>query len=211
MSQAAAPAAKPARSARKERTRRQLLQAAMELVAEKGFASVSVMEISERAGLSTGAIYSNFRSKEALLLELIDWRMAELVGGPTYAPPGSPPGSAAGNLVDDAVRAARFVDTPESRQLMLLQIELFVLALRDASLRTELASQEAALAADLAQVVAQAGRISKPRPAPPPEQIAEAIMACTQGLQQHRLLSPALVPDEVFAWVVQSLLAAARH
>jgi len=208
----AAPGPRGARSARKERTRRLLLQAAMELVAEKGFANVSVMEIAERAGVTTGAIYSNFRSKEALLLELVDWRMDELMGSPAdYPPAGDAAKPAADHLVDVAVQAARFVDTPESRQLLVLQVELFLLALRDASLRADLAAQEAALAADLSRVLDQVGSIPRPQPTPTPEQVAEALMACIQGLQQHRLLSPTLVPDELFAWVVRALLAAARH
>ena len=209
---APAGAAKPARSAKKAQNRRKLLQAAQSLVAEKGFRSVSVMEIAERAGLSTGAIYSNFRSKEALLLELIDWRMADLVGDPTaYPPPGKPKQPAIDYLVDIAVQAGRFVDTPESRQLLVLQVELFLLALRDTVLRTDLAAQEATVAADLARVLDQVGRIPVPKPAPNPEQLAEILMACLQGMQQHRLLSPALVPDELFAWVVRALLSAAHH
>ena len=200
------------RSAKKQRTRRQLLRAAQELVAEKGFAGVSVADIADRAGLSTGAIYSNFRSKEALLLELIEQRSNELMGDPAAFPPQDQPGKPAiDHFVDMAVQAARFADTPESRQLMVLQVELFLLAVRDAALRADLAAQEATIAADLAQVLDQVGHIPTPQPPPSSQQLAEAVMACIQGLQQHRLLSPALVPDELFAWTVRALLSAARH
>ena len=42
--------------------------------ARKGFAGASVEEIAESAGYSTGALYSNFESKEQLFLELLSAR-----------------------------------------------------------------------------------------------------------------------------------------
>ena len=200
------------RSEKKERTRRQLLQAAAALAAEKGFANVSVAEIAARAGLSTGAIYSNFRSKEALLLELVEWRVAELMGEPAaYPPPGNPDQPAADYLVDVAVQAGRFTDTPESRQLMVLQVELFLLAVRDPAILADIAAQERVLTAELAGIVDKVGRISAPRPAPDSKQLAEVLFACIQGMQQHRLMLPDVVSDELFAWAVRALLYAARH
>lgn len=50
-----------------EETREQLLAAAMELLGERGVGGVRVSEVAERAGLSTGAIYSQFGSKAELL------------------------------------------------------------------------------------------------------------------------------------------------
>ena len=200
------------RSEKKERTRRQLLQAAAALAAEKGFANVSVAEIAGRAGLSTGAIYSNFRSKEALLLELVEWRVAELMGNPTaYPPPDDPDQPAADYLVDVAVQAGRFADTPESRQLMVLQVELFLLAVRDPAILADMAAQERVLTAELARIVDKVGRISAPRPTPDSQQLAEVLFACIQGMQQHRLMVPDMVSDELFAWAVRALLYAARH
>jgi len=55
-----------------ERTRRRLLDVAVEVFMEKGFARASVEEIAERAGYSKGAVYSNFASKEDLALAVLD-------------------------------------------------------------------------------------------------------------------------------------------
>src|ERR1700734_303074 len=49
-----------------------LLDAAMELFAEKGFGATSIPEICARAGLTKGAFYSNFANKDALFLALLD-------------------------------------------------------------------------------------------------------------------------------------------
>jgi AcrR family transcriptional regulator len=62
--------------------RSRLLAAAVEVVLERGLASARVHEIARRAGLTTGAVYSHFESKTALLTEAIDGegdvRLAEL-------------------------------------------------------------------------------------------------------------------------------------
>src|SRR4051812_34133548 len=57
---------------KRERTRAALVDATLALVAEKGFAAASLDEIATRAGMTKGAIYSNFRSKGELLLAAID-------------------------------------------------------------------------------------------------------------------------------------------
>src|ERR1035438_2954546 len=62
------------RAETRARTREQLLDAAAFVFARKGFAGASVEEIAESAGYSTGALYSNFESKEQLFLELLSAR-----------------------------------------------------------------------------------------------------------------------------------------
>jgi AcrR family transcriptional regulator len=54
-------------SPKRQRTRAKLIEAALAIVAERGFAAVSLNEVARRAGLSKGSIYSNFRGKGALL------------------------------------------------------------------------------------------------------------------------------------------------
>jgi AcrR family transcriptional regulator len=56
---------------KRARTRAALTAAALEVAAEKGFAEASLDEIAARAGMTKGAIYSNFRSKAELMLEAI--------------------------------------------------------------------------------------------------------------------------------------------
>ena len=41
------------------------------MIAERGFHEASLQEIASRAGLTTGAVYSNFRNKEDLFLAVI--------------------------------------------------------------------------------------------------------------------------------------------
>ena len=69
------PAASEPRPTRKRReTVRRLIEAANAVVAEKGFQRASLEEIAARAGLTKGAIYSNFESKEHLFWALVGSR-----------------------------------------------------------------------------------------------------------------------------------------
>src|SRR5208337_3020320 len=58
----------------KEVTRTRLVEAAERLFIRKGFDDASVDEISEMAGYSRGAFYSNFDNKEQVFLAVIDRR-----------------------------------------------------------------------------------------------------------------------------------------
>lgn len=52
-------------------TRRMLLDATLELLGERGVRGLRVSEVAERAGLTTGAIYSQFSSKADLLIAAV--------------------------------------------------------------------------------------------------------------------------------------------
>jgi AcrR family transcriptional regulator len=57
------------------KTREELLDAAARVFARRGFHGTSVEAVSEEAGFSTGALYSNFTGKEELFLTLYDERI----------------------------------------------------------------------------------------------------------------------------------------
>jgi AcrR family transcriptional regulator len=58
---------KPGLSRKRERTRSALIEATLAIIAERGFAAVSLNEVAARAGVTKGSIYSNFRGKGDLL------------------------------------------------------------------------------------------------------------------------------------------------
>ena len=64
-------------SARRTRTRRRLMAAALTVFAERGVIGASVEEICEAADFTRGAFYSNFADKDALVLALIEQGVAE--------------------------------------------------------------------------------------------------------------------------------------
>jgi AcrR family transcriptional regulator len=56
---------------KKSRSRTRLVEAAADAIAEKGFQRTSLDDIAARAGMTKGAIYSNFKSKEDLFLAVM--------------------------------------------------------------------------------------------------------------------------------------------
>lgn len=60
-----------------ETTRERLLDAAIAVFCEKGYDGAGVQEIARRAGLTTGAIYANFKGKADLLFSAIHTRSAD--------------------------------------------------------------------------------------------------------------------------------------
>ena len=108
-----------------ETTRQRLLDAAGSVFSERGYDGAGVQEIARRAGLTTGAIYANFRGKADLLLEAIHDRttdelddlLAHLAGsaGALMAELGShlldrEPDSPGGLLIEAFVAASRDPD-----------------------------------------------------------------------------------------------------
>jgi TetR/AcrR family transcriptional regulator, transcriptional repressor of aconitase len=63
----------------KEVTRMRLIEAAERLFIRRGFDNASVEEISEAAGYSRGAFYSNFDGKEQVFLAVIDRRRPKAI------------------------------------------------------------------------------------------------------------------------------------
>jgi AcrR family transcriptional regulator len=66
-----------------------LLRAAEEVFAERGLAAAHVEEIAKRAGLSKGAFYLHFESKETALKQIVESFLARF--GTFFAPPGEYP------------------------------------------------------------------------------------------------------------------------
>jgi AcrR family transcriptional regulator len=61
------------------KTTARLLEAALATFADRGFHGASIEEICERAGLTRGAFYSNFRNKEGLFFALFDLHAQRVV------------------------------------------------------------------------------------------------------------------------------------
>ena len=65
---------------KRDRTRAALLEAARQLVREKGHERTTLEEVAARAGMTTGAIYGNFKNRDELFIAL----------GHNYWPPVKP-------------------------------------------------------------------------------------------------------------------------
>ena len=193
-------------------SRARLLAAAAKIFAERGFAAATVDDVAAAAGLSKGAVYWNFASKEELFLALYDERidrrnraMIELL---RTAPAGE----------DMAPEASRYLGEllAEERDVVLIAHEHWALAVRDQKLRTRQARRGRQLRAALAEALeARRERLGAPAFATPPEEVVTAYVALADGLSLLKLVDGSAVPDhlfgEVVALVYQGLVARAER
>lgn len=73
------------RTARRLETRRKVLAAATDLFAERGYAATTMDEVADAAGVSKGALFYNFDSKQALFADILDQATGRLVEVQTEA------------------------------------------------------------------------------------------------------------------------------
>jgi AcrR family transcriptional regulator len=201
------------RRARAERRdgRAALLDAAMDVFAQRGYRDASVDEIAERAGYSKGAIYFHFSGKDdlffALLEERIDRPLRDAIKLLESAPPQQ----------DMAVEAnRRFVELLRGqRELLLLDHEYRSQALRDSRLRARYVRREAKLRSAFARALQARLRHLGAPPAENPEQMATGLLSLVVGLAEERLIDPDAVPDALlgymFALIYAGHVARAQH
>ncbi len=111
-------------------TRERLLDAAATVFSERGVAASSVEEVCERAGFTRGAFYSNFATKDDLLVALLDREEAILLDGLSLAL-----GDALSGPEPLAAVAERLFDLqPFGATKHALRTELSLMAIRDPGL-----------------------------------------------------------------------------
>ena len=71
MTSKATPAARP-KGDKRARTRATLLEAARELIREKGYEHTTLEDVARRAGMTSGAIYGNFKNRDELFIALAE-------------------------------------------------------------------------------------------------------------------------------------------
>ncbi len=88
-------------------TRRHILEAAVALIADRGFAATSVDEIAEAAGVAKGSVYYNFGSKTELFTDILTAGITRLTEGLRAALAREPGRPAVEALVTELLRQIR--------------------------------------------------------------------------------------------------------
>ena len=110
---------------RGDSTRALLLAAAREIFAEKGYDGTRVTDVAIRAGMTTGAIYANFRDKDELLVTAVNEGMDEYRRGLIAE---RAPGETSGS--DLVVATGKSLRRHEGDRARLLMVEALVAAHR---------------------------------------------------------------------------------
>ncbi len=125
------------------------MESATQLYLQHGFAATSNEQVAEDAGYSRGAVYSNFPSKEALALEVIDHHTEQVLESSRQV-------LGEGSSED---RLEKFQDWIEQSLSdtgwALLKIELALVARHNSTLNEELAARDKTMLDHVAAVIAR--------------------------------------------------------
>ncbi|MEJ2890207.1 TetR/AcrR family transcriptional regulator [Actinomycetospora aeridis] len=187
------------RAEAKERTHAGLLDAAATVFADKGYGAASVGEIARTAGVSVGALYAHFPSKQDLFLALMDRRrVAEMTAARTHLADGLP---SALDALDRQV-----TDTADDERAALLGAEAWLYAVRDADFGADLAAHHQRLRGDLLPLIRAERERRGVTWALRDEEIAAVVLGLFTGLVQHRRLARDTVPADLYGRALLALL-----
>jgi AcrR family transcriptional regulator len=173
---------------KRARTRAKLLEAAREVIREKGYERTTLQDVARRAGMTSGAIYGNFKNRDELFIAL-----AEVYWAPIK------PDFVAGSSFAEKMRAlakATIAAIPERRLVIGGRLTGMAYALTHEEVRArvhEITAKSYEVGAAWLRAVADDSELRMP-----PDILVRVLHAMTEGLLIQRLLTPELVPDEVF-------------
>jgi AcrR family transcriptional regulator len=195
--QATGPPKRLSRKEKQEETRRRLLDAAERVFLRRGLQGSSVEEIAAEAGFTRGAFYSNYKSKNELVVELLHARIydryAELAKQSEKQP-----GSPRERLRWGIERMREMYEGEDGNWLFRLWLECLTQAARDREFRKLAAGFWTGNRAVLADGARAAFEETGEDPPLPPKQIATAMIALDVGLAVQHLVDPEEVSLDLY-------------
>lgn len=185
---------------KRDRTRAKLLEAARSLIREKGYEHTTLENIAEKAGMTTGAIYGNFKNRDELFISL----------GQAYWAPIKPqvkPGASFAEIMR-AMADATIAAIPDRSAAAVGRLTGLAYTLTHDQMRaqvSEVTEQSYAFGEQWLRAVTKEEDL--PMPA---DQLVRVIHALMEGLVFQRLLTPELVPDEIFRAAFAALAGASN-
>jgi AcrR family transcriptional regulator len=189
---------------RQAQTREALLDAAARLFVSRGLQGTSVEEISAEAGYTRGAFYSNFTSKEQLLVELLHDRLFSTYRKMAEQALADPERSLTARETGE--RLAAIQAHPDGQWLLRLWLECLVQATRDANLRELASTFWRGNRGLITELVRRSGTDS-------PDQakaIATGLIALDIGLAIQHFVDPPDVPLSTYPDVYELLTGRSR-
>lgn len=184
------------------RTRAALLDAAERVFVERGLLGASVEAITEAAGYTRGAFYSNFESKEELFAALLQDRVYTRYRALAAASPDEQP-----SLKELGRRLAAIQAEPQGVWLFRLWLELLAHAGRDPSFREFAAEFWRGTRAIGAAAIEQGFTAAGQTPPLPAKQIATSMIAMDIGLALQHFVDPDDAPLDLYPILYEALFS----
>lgn len=189
---------RPPRSA----TRQALLSAAVRVFGRQGIAGTSLTEIATEAGLTKGAVYSNFASKDELLLAIMENHLNERMRLAIEAFDGELSTPDAVREAGARLLASLVVDATWHHLLL----EYWTLALHDETVMSQLAARRAEVRATIARAIAASADAHGLTLPIRPEELSVTLLALSNGFAVERSIDADSVPGDLFEKVLTLLV-----
>ena len=164
-----------------------LLEAARALVREQGYERTTLASVADRAGMTTGAIYGNFKNRDELFIAL----------GETYWAPIAPvvkPGATFAEAMR-ALAKATLAAVDERSPAAIGRLTGIAYALTHEELRSRVVEVTRASYEFGTEWLRRFDAAELPMPR---AKLVRVLHALIEGLVWQRILTPELCPDEVF-------------
>ena len=182
-------------------TRDKLFEAAARVFEEQGIGGASIEAIAAAAGFTRGAFYSNFASKDELIIAMLEdhveqsiRRMHELL--------------ARHKNLADFIDALKTMDRSQQDPLgrsPLLHMEMILFVSRAEKRRPELAKRLRARRKLIADIVATTAKDSGRNGVLSPAWAGAVVLAMEDGFRLHRLIDPETTPADSFLRAIGDL------
>jgi AcrR family transcriptional regulator len=181
-------------------TREKLFEAAARVFEEQGIGGASIEAIAAAAGFSRGAFYSNFMSKDELIIAMLEEHVAQSIRRnldllEKHRDP------------DDFIQALKSMERARQDPLgraPLLHMEMILYVARAEQRRPELAKRLRARRNLVAEIVETTMR-NTGRPAPNAAWTGAILLAMEDGFRLHRLIDPETTPADSFLRAITDL------
>ena len=173
-------------------TREKLFEAAAQVFENQGISGASIEAIAAAAGFSRGAFYSNFASKDELIIAMLEDHVAQTVRRNLEL-------FSLHKTLADFLEALRTMDRSQQDPLgrsPLLHMEMVLFVARAEQRRPELAKRLRARRKLIAHIVETSLRNSGKVGSRDPTWTAAIVLALEDGFRLHRLIDPDTTPAD---------------
>src|SRR5580704_11710541 len=178
-----------------------LFEAAARVFEEQGIGGASIEAIAAAAGFTRGAFYSNFTSKDELIIAMIEDHVAQSIRRNLDL-------LARHNNLADFIDTLKTMDRSQQDPLgrsPLLHMEMILFVARAEKRRPELAKRLRARRKLIADIVATTAKDSGRNGVLSPAWAGAVVLAMEDGFRLHRLIDPETTPADSFLRAIGDL------
>src|SRR6201996_2023620 len=182
-------------------TREKLFEAAARVFEQQGISGPSIETIASAAGFSRGAFYSNFKSKDELIIAMLEDHVEQTIRRNLAL-------LARHNNLVDFGNALKSMDRGKQDPLgrsPLLHMEMILFVARAEKRRPELAKRLRARRQLIADIVETGSRKTGRKGPWDPKWTGAIVLALEDGFRLHRLIDPETTPADSFLRAIGDL------